>query len=140
MNINNINCYGYFCNNNIQYVKDDQSFQYITTECSESSFMLINSSNIVIINPGFYLINVIMILDCYGQVALYINDRIIEHTITSSDEDHMIMIHTKLNLNENDTIAIKNYNTEDTIISRKIKKNKLTDNMWNIKLSILQIY
>jgi hypothetical protein len=152
MDLNNIKNHGVFIAFNTQNVNDGEYFHFDYTEASHEAFEMINSRDIVILNSGFYLINLITVLDSVGQIALYINDNIVQHTITSTedfydekDEQNMIIIHKKLNLKKNDIITIKNYNTFDTITTKQMLLNKNIEKFdilkfWNVKLSILEIY
>lgn len=152
MDLNNIKNHGVFIAFNTQNVIDDESFHFDHCNTSPDAFEMLNSRDIVILKSSFYLINLIMLLDNIGQVAIYINGNILQHTITSTDdfceeedEQNMIIIHKKMNLKENDIITIKNFNTFNTITTKQILLNKNIDKFdilkfWNVKLSILEIF
>jgi hypothetical protein len=152
MDLNNIKNHGVFIAYNTQNVSDDESIYFDYCEASPDAFEMLNSKDIVILKSGFYLINLIMLLDNVGQIAIYINDVILQHTITSTDdfydfkdEENMIIVHKKMNLKKDDIITIKNFNTFNTITTKQVLLNKNIDKFdilkfWNVKLSILEIY
>ena len=125
MNINSIQKYGTFKSYNQQIIKDDEIIYYDVINHTPDTFEVIDSNSIKFLNSGSYHINLSMILDSAGQIAIYINNNILQHTITSSDEfydiddSNMILFNNRIVVKENDILTIKNFNTFDSIITKK---------------------
>jgi hypothetical protein len=148
MNINSIQKYGTFQSYKQQIIKDDENIHYDTINYTPDTFEIIDSNSIKFLNSGCYHINFSMILDSVGQIAIYINNNILQYTITSSDEfydidnSNMILFNNRIVVKENDILTIKNFNTFDSIITKKIENIINTDinlDLWNVKLLLLFI-
>lgn len=150
MNINSIQKYGTFQSHNQQIIKDDEIIKYDTINYTPDTFEVIDSNSIKFLNAGSYHVNLSMMLESVGQIAIYINNIILQYTVTSTDEfydinnSNIIYINCRIVVKENDILTIKNFNTFDSIISKKIENiininNDFELDLWNIRLLLLFI-
>jgi hypothetical protein len=114
-------------NNNIQFEK---SINILNIES--------NNDNIKILISGIYLIHFTAYFEQHSQIAIFINDKLDEFSIVSSNSNNnCITIHHIFNLNKNDIISFRNYGSYG-IISTSILGGLIPQSK-NVELTIYKI-
>jgi hypothetical protein len=107
------NCYGSFSSYNNQIVKDKIIFEKSTRLLN----MICDGTDIKILLPGVYLINIIAHLQEEGSLGITINDNLLEETIKKTNKiTNNIFVHEIVKIKENDKLSVKNINEKELII------------------------
>jgi hypothetical protein len=106
------NSYGSFSSYNNQIVKDKIIFEKSTRLLN----MICEGSDIKILLPGIYLINIIAHLQEEGTIGISINNKLLEETIKKSNKSNNIFVHEIVKIKESDILNIINVSEKELII------------------------
>jgi hypothetical protein len=115
--MNRVKSIGSITNQNIQIIEPASSFIFEKNCVTQNKILEENTSDIKISNNGIYVINFIIYLKDYGEVALFKNDKIIENSITKSNlGTNIIFMHQIIFLKEKDVLTLRNVSQNLVII------------------------
>lgn len=124
--MNRVKSYGSLVNYNIQIIEPNSSFIFEKNNLTQNKIHDENTSDIIILKNGIYVVNAIIYLKDAGEVALFKNDNIIENTITKSNlGTNIVFIHQILFLSENDILTLKNISKNLVVIFNPNNKTNL---------------
>ena len=123
MNKNEI--YGLLLNHTIQIVELYRSLILEQFLLTENKIHQENSSTITIKKSGIYVINAIIYLQNYGEIAIFINNKMIEKPINKSNlVTNIVLLYEIVFLQENDIVELKNVSQNLIIIFNPNHKTK----------------
>jgi hypothetical protein len=123
MNKNEI--YGLLLNHTIQFVELYGSLILEPFLLTENKIHQENSSTITIKKSGIYVINAIIYLQNYGEIAIFINNKMIEKPINKSNlVTNIVLLYEIVFLQENDIVELKNVSQNLIIIFNPNHKTK----------------
>jgi len=115
--MNRVKSYGSLVNCNIQIIEPNSSFIFEKNHLTQNQIHEENTSDIIIPKSGIYVVNTIIYLKDYGEVALFKNDKIIQNTVTKSNlGTNIVFMHQILFLSEKDIITLKNISKNLVVI------------------------
>ena len=124
-----------FSSNQLQLIDPHQPFIFNTHSCLLNIHHIENTSDIIILQSGIYVINIIIYLKIAGTVAFLKNNTVINNSITYSNLGNTnILIHFITSFIENDILKLINYDISGQLICENSK------NLNNIDLTIIKIY
>ena len=126
--------FGSFYSNRPQLIEPNQPFIFNTHISLLNINPTENTSEIIILQSGIYVINIIIHLKIAGTVAFLKNNTVINNSITYSNLGNTnILIHFITSFIENDTLKLINFNTSEQLICENSK------NLNNLDLTIIKI-